>query len=367
MANSQKLKYIQLAEQLRERIRSGELKVGDRLPSYVEMYEKYGATTATMRRVCDLLEQENLIERRRSSGIYVAPRKKSLTGNIGLLLHSHYWKSESVVPNTSAQLTLAGIRQACAEYQKEILLVDDSEAIHPEKTDGLLILCDKLEAYALGISPQMPHVIINQQADGISCVKIDDFTGGKLATSHLIENGHRRIACLIEGTFDETLQRAAGYQSALRNASIDIDACWLKQTVKINISPSFGYLEWGREQMRAWLDEDWHELGCTGIIVQNDYAAIGVIQILQEEGIGVPDEISVVGFDGTRVCDLVRPRLTSIQVPFYQMGYDAVKVLLAQMEHPSQKHAPATITLPVHLREGKSVKNLAQEKCHANL
>jgi LacI family transcriptional regulator len=159
----------------------------------------------------------------------------------------------------------------------------------------------------------------------------------------------------MEGTFDETLQRAAGYQAALQKAGIDADARWLKQTAKISLSPSFAYLEWGRQHMRTWLEEGWRQLHCTAIIVQNDHAAIGVMQILQEEGIKVPEEVSVVGFDGTRVCDLVRPRLTSIQVPFYQMGYEAVKVLCRQMEQDPPVQQSMTVTLPVKLRRGDSV------------
>jgi len=353
-----KPKYVQLADQLRERIHSGELQVGDRLPSYAEMYRDYGATTATMQRVCELLEQENLIERRSGSGIYVAEllwSARKQTNTIGLLIHSYYWGDKNATPFIPSQAMLAGIREACRESHKEVLLLDDNDAVHSSKADGIIIYSDKLEAYSLGISTEVPQVLIGQQADDIASVKIDDFSGGKLATTHLIRRGHQRIACFMEGVFDETLQRIAGYRAALHQAHIDENERWIRRTPKANLSASFSYLEWGRLQMRKWLKEDWRQLNCTAIVAQNDQAAIGVMQILQEEGIKIPEEVSVVGFDGTKVCDLVQPRLTSIQVPYYQMGCEAVKVLLSQMENPVQQTTPATITLPVKLREGRSV------------
>ena len=247
-------------------------------------------------------------------------------------------------------MLLAGIRQACQEHQLEILLVSEYEAEHAAKTDGVIIFSDKLEAYAMGIPAGTPHVLIGQHADGITSIKIDDFSGGMLATSHLIANGHQRIACFIEGVFDETLQRAAGYQAALAKAGLTADPGWLKQTPKINTA--VGYLEWGRQVISKWLAEDWQALGCTALVTQNDLSAIGAMQALQDAGIKVPEEISIMGFDAS-ICDLVRPRLTSVRVPFHQMGYEAVQALREQIEHGTQ--APRDIILPVTLSAGDSV------------
>jgi DNA-binding LacI/PurR family transcriptional regulator len=374
---AKKPKYVQLADHLRERIHSGDLGIGDRLPSYAEMYREFGATTATVQRVYALLEQEKLIKRRRGSGVHVAetsqPTQKQ-TNTIGLLIHSHYWGNKDATPYLPSEAMLAGIRQACKESHKKVLLVDDHDAAHSSKTEGIIIYSDKLEAYSLGIPANLPQVLISQQAEDIASVKIDEFAGGKLAVTHLVQHGHRRIACLMEGVFDETLQRIAGYRAALLNAGVGIDESLIKETDKINITSTFGYLEWGRQQMREWLQSDWHQLDCTAIVVQNDQAAIGVMQVLHEEEIRVPEEVSIVGFDGTKVCDLVQPRLTSIQVPYYQIGYEAVKVLLVQMEHlaqqmehPAQQITPATITLPVKLREGESVATVKKGANYENV
>jgi DNA-binding LacI/PurR family transcriptional regulator len=284
----------------------------------------------------------------------VAPPRRVATGNIGLLLHTNP-APPNALPSSYLQLMLSGIREGCRERNREVLLIED-ETAYTEKTDGIILFCDKLEAYALGIPPEFPHVSLAQNIEGVASVVVDDFNAGKTATSHLIAMGHRRIACLMEELLDDPVQRSAGYRAALLEAGIEADPRWLRQTKNIEFSPSFGYRDWGYQNMRAWLDGDWQQLGCTAIVVQNDHAAIGVMQVLQEAGVDVPGQVSVIGFDGTNICKLTRPHLTSIQMPFHQMGREAVKILCEQIQHGSQ--TPQNITLPIKLRKGDSVSKL---------
>jgi LacI family transcriptional regulator len=105
--------------------------------------------------------------------------------------------------------------------------------------------------------------------------------------------------------------------------------------------------------MRLWLDEGFGKLDCTAIFVQNEMAAIGVMQILQQERWKVPQDISVVGFDGTELCDYAMPRLTAMELPLEQIGAKAVEILNRQIAGVAPEIQ--TITLPVRLRDGGSV------------
>lgn len=344
-------KYLQIYHLMEEQIRNGTLKPGDKLPSFTELRVLYGAMSATAERAYARLERENLVVRRARRGVFVASRERSRTGTIGLVLHSASRQSTS--NELRMQLLLDGIRAACRENHTEILLVEDEDALRPDKTDGLILYCDKLEAYALGITPTTPHVLLFQNADDLTCVTVDDFGGTKLATRHLIKQGHRRIACLTEELLEVPVQRRAGCRAALEEAGIPVDPRWLRQCKKLDSSVNSPYLAWGQQQMAAWLAEDWHEMDCTAIVVQNDIAAIGVMQTLQQHGIRVPQDVSVIGFDGTDICELASPHLTSVQVPLYQVGQEAVRTLLAQINQGPQ--APRSITLPVSLRNGHSV------------
>ncbi len=77
------------------------------------------------------------------------------------------------------------------------------------------------------------------------------------------------------------------------------------------------------------------------------------MRLLQQKGIQIPAQVSVVGFDGTEICDYASPRLASIQLPLEQMGREAVNLLVAQIE---QEHStPQTVIVPTQWRPGDSV------------
>ncbi len=347
-------KYLQIYTQIQQQILSGELKPGERLPSFSELRARYGAMPATSERVYVRLERENLVVRKPRSGTYVAPRELARTGNIGLILHSAYQSPSYDSPYM--QILLEGIRAGSHEQGMKIVLMDSGEENDLQQVDGILFSCDKLEAYSMGISPEVPQVIMLQHANEMTAVTVDDFGGSRAATSYLIERGHQRIACLMEEWTDIPIQRRGGYQAAMQAAGIVIEPAWLRLPEKMSPQQMANYLEWGRQHMRAWLDEGWSELNCTAIVTQNDHSAIGVMQTLQEAGIKVPGEVSVMGFDGTNICDLVQPRLTSVEAPLYEIGYEAVKVLCEQIRNGVQ--TPREISLPVKIREGGTIARL---------
>ena len=104
--------------------------------------------------------------------------------------------------------------------------------------------------------------------------------------------------------------------------------------------------------MQVWLQEDWRALGCTAILAQNDHMAIGVMQVLQEANLDVPGEVSVMGVDGTELCDHTTPRLSSVQLPLEQIGARAVDLLVEQIE--SGQPEEQIIVLPAKLRAAAS-------------
>lgn len=360
---AQKPRYVQLAEQLRERIGSGELKIGDRLPSYSEMYREFGAAPATVQRVCDLLEQEQLIERRGGSGVYVAQPRRDSTGNIGFIGSTAYQ-----IPKSPAYVRLMnGVHQALEPVQQHLLYlggVDSWDVEACSKVDGVLI-CNSEETPEIlrKLPPHLPRVSILTVTEGVTCVGVDDFGGARMAVRHLVNLGHRRIACLMEKNPSEARRRYAGYCDALQEAGIEVDPRWVRLTENVlhvgeKWTTEQPYREWARQQMCAWLREGWPETGCTAILVQNDVAAIGMVQTLQQEGIRVPEQVSVMGFDGTEMCDLVSPRISAVALPFEQIGARAMEILNRQIS--GERSSPQVIMLPLDLRLGESVTAVAE-------
>lgn len=351
----QKPKYRHIADTLRSQMQSGELKVGDRLPSFVQMHRDHGATETTMRRVYELLEKDNLIERRIGSGVYVAERKSTFTGNIGIVgtmdlcfQQSNYYKD-----------LLQGIENFAAQYGQLVVFLRDyfnTDMSLCEKVDGILMCNVEYQQHRLKHLPHhLPRVSMFTREEKVANVIADDHGGARLAVQHLVRLGHKRIACLMEKSLFIPRQRFAGYQEALSEAGINLNPAWARLTGVVNVGKSpLSYLEWGRATMQQWLREDWADLDCTAILVQNDTAAIGVMQALHEAKIGVPEQVSVIGFDGTELCDHVTPKLCSMAVPLAEIGYKAAKVLYEQVHQGQQEEQ--TIMLPMRLRDGNSIR-----------
>lgn len=345
-------KYQTLAQLFTERIRSGELQPGDRLPSFTQMRAQYGATPATVERLYAQLEREKLIERRHRSGVFVAEAQagKTRTGTIGFVA-LHF--SNRLLHPYNHHL-LQGIQQEARNAGVQIMLLDDTAvAANRDKIDGLLI-------YEHGHSDQttyqehgLPCVSLVLQKRGIPSVVADDLGGGRSATRHLLELGHRRIACLMGSDLLDTRDvlgelRIAGYREALQQAGIAGNAGWVRP---VHYNPLETYAERGYTAITQWLAEDWNALGCTAILTQNDDVAIGVINALQDNGYQVPRDISVIGFDGAGVDAHYSLKLTTVEVPLEVIGAQGARLLLRMIEgEDNSSHQ----VLPAPLRAGQT-------------
>lgn len=348
-------KHLAVADALRRSIRSGELKPGDRLPSYSQAREMYGAHTVTLEKAHAQLEREGLIVRERGRGTFVAltsrrstgkrPRKSS--GIVGIAGFGFEFASRS---SYWSQL-LGGLNGAARAAGRQVMLLGHDTTEGWEKADGL-ILCDWSGGESLSmVPPGMPLVSIMVPVKGVASVFADDYMGGKLAAQHLIKLGHRRIAFLHTQDVAVLPRRRAGWLDALGEAGIKADAGW-ERTTQSQQDYGVSFAQTGRMGMMEWLEGDWDELGCTALLAHNDHTALGVIEALREAGKRVPEDVSVVGFDDTEICRYTSPRLCSVQVPLGAIGEQAMQMLLEQLSGApkSQEHR----ALPVKLKARES-------------
>jgi GntR family transcriptional regulator of arabinose operon len=346
-------RYRLLADELRQQIQSRQLLPGDRLPTFAEMRIQYNVTSTTIERVYGILESEGLIKRQQGSGTFVTEQKRPTTGNIGLL-----FQVESLTNPYEMDL-LAGMRYEAMQHGMEILLLNaQDENADYEKFDAIAMYCDIAEATSLNLPPNMPAVLLFETCPEFTCIVPDDFEGVRLATQHLIAQGHQKIAYL-QHSYDDSIgwQRMAGYEAAHREAGIAAENKHIRQFEK---PLEQDYREAAEIVMRDWLESDWSELGCTAVLAHNDEVAIGIMGAFAEYGLNVPQDVSVVGFDGTMICDLCTPKLTSIKVPLREIGSRAVKVLMEQLQGGVK--TPEKITLPVQLIPGASVQPIEEPR-----
>lgn len=152
----------------------------------------------------------------------------------------------------------------------------------------------------------------------ISGVRIDDFLAGKEITEYLIKMGHTRIAC-IKGNPSQSAstRRFEGYQAALKEAGIPLDAALVKQ----------GYFTYRSglpvaEELLALRKPP------TAIFASNDDMAAAAVSVAHRRGIDVPRDLSIVGFDDSSAATTVWPELTTIRQPILAMADAAIDILL---------------------------------------
>ena len=350
LTETKKLKYWVLIEHLRDQIAQRELAPGDRVPSLAEMQLQFHVSRGTVEKAYALLEREGLLVREQGSGTFVAePAKHSATGILGLIMHAK-------TPDVTAPYTLhllAGIRREAERRNLKIhwLNSQDEKNISREQMDAVLLYCHPTEALALGLPADMPQVLLFHHSPDFPCVCADDSTGIQLAIQHLSGLGHRNICYIARSEIDSpSKQRVAGYRAAVKQAGGLLNA----ENIRFLIDDrALSFRKAGEMTMRTWLQEGWSQLNCTAIVAHNDDAAIGIIKALTKYGLRVPEDVSVMGFDGTETGELCTPPLTSIKVPLEEIGEQAVKVLLEQIANgvPS---APSKIMLPAQLKLGES-------------
>ncbi len=189
-----------------------------------------------------------------------------------------------------------------------------------------------------------------------SSISVDDQSGAFELVSHLIEAGHRRIAFVGAGSERDREHawalRLAGYRSALAAAGIPFD----ERLVVPSAEEQHIYsIVNGYESTRRWLADAPPDV--TAVMAVCDAAALGAARALSEAGKRVPDDISLVGFDGMDLAKYYVPRITTLAQPLSEIAQSAARVLLATMRNPSR--AIEQVWIRGRLLEGESVRRIA--------
>jgi LacI family transcriptional regulator len=209
------------------------------------------------------------------------------------------------------------------------------------RVDGILTAAPQLEEserFGELLRQVRPAVSIHRvPGGGVSLVGSDHVETGLIATRHLIELGHHRIAT-ITGSKERrvTRSRLRGYLKALEEAGMEQDPALVEEG---DWEPEGGYLA-----AHILLDR---APDITAVFAQNDLMAVGAISALHERRIRVPEDCAVVGCDDVPVAAHTTPPLTTVHVPFYETGETAVGLLLDCIS--GEKTGTARVLLPVSL------------------
>lgn len=196
-----------------------------------------------------------------------------------------------------------------------------------KRIDGIIITSSDLteEYYKTITAISIPCVLVStiSYKHPLPYVKVDDEQASYTATQYLIENGHKSIA-MIAGAKDDPIAgipRVNGYLKALKDYGLSINKSLIKHG-------DFSYRS-GKKCMQELLCEKYK---FTAIFAASDDMAVGALAIAHSEGIKIPDDLSIIGYDNTQVAEMAFPQLTTVAQPLYQMGQKAIEKLLIMIE-----------------------------------
>ncbi len=210
-----------------------------------------------------------------------------------------------------------------------------------KQVDGLVLISaggasERLRDLALG-GPPMVLVDRDIEGMGVSTVMVDDHDGGRQAGRFLLGLGHRRMA-VIGGPdrLRPSARRLSGFEEALAEHAVGLDP---RMVVQGDFRAESGH-EAMRQLLRLGVPVD-------AVFAENDLMALGAIRALHEAGLGVPVDVSVMGFDDIAVGLGVSPTLTTVAQPIEDIAATALRLLFDRLRDPDAP--PERVVLPVAL------------------
>ncbi|QBP40634.1 catabolite control protein A [Paenisporosarcina antarctica] len=252
-----------------------------------------------------------------------------------------------------------GIEDIATMYRYNIILSNSDqredkelqllETMFGKQVDGIVFMSEHVSIDLLNMMERSPVPIVlagTIDATGhMPSVNIDYHQAAFEAVNRLLQNNHKRIA-YVSGSLSSTINRAfkfTGYEKALAQAGIELDN---DLVVESEATYDAGYTAFNK--LKSINDAP------TAYFAGNDELAIGLIHGVQDAGLNVPNDVEVISFENSKLARMVRPELTSVVLPLYDIGAVSMRLLTKYMN--KEKIEEKTVILPHRICERNSVK-----------
>ena len=360
-------KYQQVIQWVQERLKSGELTVGQKLESENEISQYFGISRQTVRHALSVLEKKGVIESRQGSGSYILPgngmekAKKSTGLNTAVIVSTYIdgyifpnvmrgmirvlekekWKTRIMFTNNEFETERKVLRQLLEDEEIGGIIMEPvrTEIFNPN-VDDYRALCEKnipiifLHSYCKELD--IPHVSVN------------DRKVGYMAVRYLLERGHRKIAGIFKLDDGRVNLRYSGYVQALSESQIEISnkkVLWMDTEEVQDMYRS-------KDRILKRLED------CTACFCYSDEIAVRLLKICEMAGIAIPEKLSVISVRNLEFSEWGGVTLTSVTYPLEELGEKAASNILTlwnnPMFHTSYECEPKIET-------GNSVKTLKQK------
>lgn len=271
------------------------------------------------------------------------------TSTIGVIVP----KEEKIFLDNYIAQVLSGVSEVVKDNDYRILLLPIDEEnvnyanyIKSRVVDGLVLLKMKNNDPGLKkiVSSGLPYIIVNFRLpnENYNCIDTENIKGGYEGVKYLYEKGHRKIG-FIAGELTETnsIDRLQGFNNAIEDYDLEKNEDWIMYG---HFSQQSAYEAVGKMLKSSKKP--------TAIFCSDDYMAIGAMDRIKDEGLDIPDDIAVIGFDNIELAKYVKPSLTTIAQPLHKLGAEAGSIIFDIID--GDITAPVTKLLPVEIIERES-------------
>ncbi len=331
---------MELVNWIRGQVESGKFLPGQKMYSENELKEKFRLSRQTVRHAISVLESEGVLVRRQGSGTYINDRRQTNLKNKtrisvvttyvdGYIFPKTIQGIENILFENGYSVQIAFTNNQIGRERtilEDILSRDEVAGVIMETTkSGIpnpnLALYEKLQAKGI------PVLFINSYYPllPIPHVSLNDKMAGYKAAKYLLDCGHRKIGGIFKLDDGQGHLRYAGYLEALKEAGMEEDdshIIWVDTVGMMNL-----------EECRDMILNRFGS--CSAVVCYNDQIAFEFVQVLEKEGIGVPEHISIVSVDDSELTVLGDVALTSIPHPMDKLGEKAALNLLQMIENPA--------------------------------
>lgn len=264
------------------------------------------------------------------------------------------------IGSTYVSSILRGVEEIGRMYKYDILLsssygepeveVKFAKLLLQKQVEGIIVISDTLNTkllYRLEES-NIPYINVNRfyNVDEHYTVGVNHKEATYQVTNYLVENGHKNIGLVyVRKDFDRTEEKIKeeGYLKAIKENGLEKNTVGIEGIQEKDIVDNIGKIE---EKIKN---------GVTAFVTTQDEVGIHLQNALLDRGYKIPEDVSITGYGATEITELARPKLTSLKVPYYDIGAVAIRKILKEIK---KEESDDKVYLPARIIEKDSVKKI---------
>ncbi|WP_088103264.1 LacI family DNA-binding transcriptional regulator [Halalkalibacter urbisdiaboli] len=224
-----------------------------------------------------------------------------------------------------------GLYLSTGQTEEEIL-DEVMEMVYGHRVDGIILLYSRIgdKVMPFLLEKEFPFVLIGRPYDIdeslVTYVNNDNYKATKTVTEYLLLLGHEKIG-FIGGSLDFvlTLDHLQGYKDALEKANITVRDEFIVHQSEVKEGGQDAIIELMSLNQRP-----------TALVVTDDIMSFGVLRMLDEMGVKVPEDLSLVSFNNVMISEFSSPPMTTVDIHIYDLGFRATELLISDVLHPEQ-------------------------------